>query len=319
MARILNGMSIDVEEAFHASAFEGEIDPSSWSGFEPRVGPNVERLLALLDRHRVKATFFVLGWVAERHPDLVRQVHRAGHEIASHGYHHRLIYHQCRQRFREDAGGSKKLLEDITGEAVAGYRAPTYSITRQTLWALDILAELGFQYDSSIFPVRHDRYGIPGAPRFPYRFRTAGGRSLVELPPTTISLAGFNLPVAGGGYFRLYPFAATVAATWYVNRIEQQPAFVYVHPWEIDTTQPRLTRDRLRWWRHSVNQHKTFDRLARLLALRRFGPLRDIVASLPDEPAAVLDAPALERGSMPGRRGAWSRTAAPRYETGSDT
>ncbi len=282
MAVILNGLSIDVEEAFHASAFEGLIDPATWPRMASRVVPNVDRLLELLDRHLTHATFFVLGWVAERHPGLIKRIHEAGHEIASHGNDHRLIYHQTPEEFRADVVSSKHRLEDLIGAPVLGYRAPTYSITRQTLWALDILVESGFRYDSSIFPIHHDRYGIADAPRFPYRLRTPSGGVLVELPPSTLSLGPVNVPVAGGGYFRLYPLALTRAAIALLNRVERRPALVYLHPWEIDIEQPRLTQERFRWWRHSVNTHRTLRRLDILLAHHRFGPFDRIVDALPD-------------------------------------
>ena len=313
---VLNGLSIDVEEAFHASAFEGIIDPATWPERTSRVESNVDRLLELLDRRLTHATFFVLGWIAERHPRLVRRIHAAGHEIASHGYNHRLIYHQSPDEFRQDVVASKQRLEDIIGEPVVGYRAPTYSITRRTLWALDILAEAGYRYDSSIFPVYHDRYGVAGAPRFPYRLQAPSGATLVELPPTTLSLGLFNLPVAGGGYFRLYPFAVTRAAVTVLNRLEHQPALVYVHPWEIDPAQPRLTRKRFRWWRHTVNTDKTLHRLDRLLAHHRFGPLDRIVGALPDMVPVTLAPPAPPFRRPQRRAGIWAGNEAADRRTG---
>ncbi len=289
MPIVSNGLSIDVEEAFHANAFDTVIDPAAWPAMASRVASNVNRLLDLLARRTTHATFFVLGWVAERHPDLVKRIHRAGHEVASHGYRHRRITHQTPERFREDVVRSKQRLEDLIGAPVTGYRAPTYSITRRTLWALDILAEVGFRYDSSIFPIHHDRYGIPDAPRFPFRIRTPSGADLVELPPSTLSLGPINLPVAGGGYFRLYPLALTRAAITLINRVEGRPALVYVHPWEIDPAQPRLTRNPWRWWRHTVNIDKTLGRLDTLLAKYRFGPFDRIADTLPDMTPIRLD------------------------------
>lgn len=276
-----NGLSVDVEEAFHASAFEKEIDPHDWETLEQRTPANTARLLELFAAENVRGTFFVLGWVAERHPELVRQIHAAGHEIACHGYGHRLIYNLSPARFREDVSKSKKLLEDQIGEAVQGFRAPSYSIIGSSLWALDILADQGFSYDSSIFPIRHDRYGIPNAPRFPYRVRTPGGATLIELPPSSLRIARWNLPVAGGGYFRLYPLPMTMGALWWMNHVESQPGFVYVHPWEIDPDQPRLTKRPLTWWRHTVRSRFTLTRLRQLLRTFSFAPFREVIASRP--------------------------------------
>jgi len=288
----LNGLSVDVEEAFHASAFETEQPPECWPGLEQRADRYTRQLLALFAQHNVRATFFVLGWVAERQPALIRAIAQAGHEVACHGYAHRRVYLQSPEVFRDDIRRSRAILQDLSGQEVLGYRAPTYSITRASLWALDALIDAGFRYDSSIFPVRHDRYGIPSAPRFPYRLMRAGG-SLVEIPPTSLRLAGQNLPVAGGGYLRLYPLAVTDLALSILNRVEHQPAFVYVHPWEVDAEQPRLTPKALKWWRHSVSIRQVPAKLDRLLARHRFGPFREVVplegstkgtndASLPD-------------------------------------
>lgn len=278
----LNGLSVDVEEAFHASAFEAECPPEQWSGMEQRADRNTRVLLELFARHGAKATFFVLGWVAERQPALVREIAAQGHEIACHGYAHRRVYHQTPQVFREDITRAKGTLESLTGQQVHGYRAPTYSITQQSLWALDELVSAGFQYDSSIFPVRHDRYGVPGAPRFPYRVQTPNGGELIEIPPTSLKLGTSNLPIAGGGYLRLYPLLLTRLAIGLINRLEHQPAFVYVHPWEVDVTQPRLTDKTLSWWRHSVNLDRVEHKLDLLLEHHHFAPFREVV--LPTQP-----------------------------------
>lgn len=272
----LNGLSVDVEEAFHASAFEEEQPPERWSGLEQRAEPHTRRLLELFGRHDVKGTFFVLGWVAERQPSLVKEIAAAGHEVACHGYAHRRVYHQSPEVFRDDIRRSRAILQDLSGQPVWGYRAPTYSITKASLWALDELLDAGFRYDSSIFPVRHDRYGIPSAPRFPYRIKRPKGM-LVEIPPTSVRLAGQNLPVAGGGYLRLYPLAVTELALSIVNRVEHHPAFVYVHPWEVDAEQPRLTQNALKWWRHSVAIDQVSSKLNRLLRRHRFGPFQEVV------------------------------------------
>lgn len=272
----LNGLSVDVEEAFHASAFEAETPPERWPGLEQRADRHTRQLLELFAQHQVHATFFVLGWVAERQPALIRAISQAGHEVACHGYAHRRVYLQTPEVFRDDIRRSRAILQDLSGQPVLGYRAPTYSITRASLWALDALIDAGFRYDSSIFPVRHDRYGIPSAPRFPYRLMRAGG-SLVEIPPTSLRLAGQNLPVAGGGYLRLYPLAVTELALSILNRVEHQPGFVYVHPWEVDAEQPRLTPNSLKWWRHSVSIRRVPMKLDRLLSRHRFGPFREVV------------------------------------------
>ncbi len=290
MKPLVNGISVDVEEAFHANAFDGLIDPADWDGMEQRVHRNVARLLDTFAHADVRATFFILGWVAERWPGLVRRIHDAGHEVASHGYGHRRIHGLTRTEFEQDVRRSKAVLENIIGCAVDGYRAPTYSITKGTLWALDVLADTGFRYDSSIFPVHHDRYGVPTAPRFPYRIRTTCGATVLELPPSTVRMAGLNLPVAGGGYLRLYPLRVTTAAIRRINDKEGQPAFVYLHPWEVDPHQPRLPGGPVRWWRHSVNQHRILDRLERLLTLFPFGPLRDHLDQTTPPPCLPVEA-----------------------------
>jgi len=200
-----NALTFDIEEYFHAEALSGVVRPEDWSGLESRVVDSTRRLLDILDREQVRATFFILGWVAERQPALVREIESLGHEIACHGYAHRMIQHLNRHELAEDVKRAKKVLEDVAGTSVIGYRAPTFSVVRETLWSLDVLSEAGFRYDSSIFPVRHDRYGIPGAPRFPHRVRTPGGGEIAEFPLSTICLPGWRLQVAGGGYFRLFP------------------------------------------------------------------------------------------------------------------
>jgi polysaccharide deacetylase family protein (PEP-CTERM system associated) len=285
---MLNGLSIDVEEAFHASAFERECPMEVWERLEKRNHRNIPRLLDLLDRHQVRATFFVLGWVAEFQPQLVRDIARRGHEIACHGYSHRLIYDQTPEVFRQDVAAARARLQDLSGQPVRGYRAPSYSITPRSSWAPDVLLSLGFEYDSSIFPVRHDRYGYPGMPRFPYRLRTLAGGLLQELPPTSMAVGGVNVPVAGGGYFRLYPTKVTELAVAFLNGWEQQPAFVYLHPWEVDPEQPRLTSSSLRWWRHSVNLAHTEARLEQLLQRFQFSTFESVLAGLPSLPEVGL-------------------------------
>jgi polysaccharide deacetylase family protein (PEP-CTERM system associated) len=271
-----NALTFDVEEYFHAEAFAGVLGPEEWPTLESRVTRSTERLLDILDRERVRATFFVLGWVAERHPGLVREIASLGHEIACHGYGHRMIQHLSRPDFERDVTRAKQALEDAIGRPVLGYRAPTFSIMRATLWSLDVLVEAGFRYDSSIFPVVHDRYGIPDAPRFPHRLKAPSGAEITEFPMSTVTLLGRRLPVAGGGYFRLFPYRVTRRAIARING-ERQPAMVYLHPWEIDPDQPRIPVGPLTRFRHLVNVGKTESRLRRLLAELSFAPAAEVL------------------------------------------
>ena len=205
--QLVNALTVDVEDYFQVSAFADNVDISNWESMESRVVQNTQKTLDIFKSHNVKATFFVLGWVAERYPNLVRTIASDGHEIACHGYSHQLIYNQSPETFKEETIRAKGLLEEQIQAKVSGYRAASYSITNKSLWALDILAEAGFEYDSSIFPVHHDRYGIPDAPKFPYQLTTPAGMNLVEFPLSTTNIFGYDLPIAGGGYFRLYPYA----------------------------------------------------------------------------------------------------------------
>ena len=276
MTDVLNAMTIDVEDYFHVSAFDGVIPRSSWATLECRVERNTDRLLQIFDRHGIKATFFVLGWVAERYPDLVRRIAAAGHEIASHGFAHRLVYDLTPAMFRDDIVRSKQVLEDACGVAVQGYRAPSYSITPRSLWALDILIEEGFTYDASIFPIHHDRYGIPVSARHPYRLHRSSG-ALTEVPGSTIQWGPLNMPVAGGGYFRIFPYEWTAWGIKRINVREGRPAVFYLHPWEIDPDQPRLPSGLLTRFRHYRNLHATETRLERLIRDFQFGPLRAVL------------------------------------------
>lgn len=274
-------MTIDVEDYFQVSAFDRVVQRSSWESMESRVVGNTLRLLDLFDTYGVSATFFVLAWVAERQMGLVKEIARRGHEVASHGYGHRLVYETTPAEFRADVRRARALLEDASGSRVTGYRAPSYSITRRSLWALDVLVEEGYTFDSSIFPTRHDRYGIPDAPRLPHTLRLASG-TLVEVPPSTVRLGGMTLPVAGGGYFRLLPYGWTRWGIRRLNLVERQPAIFYLHPWEIDAGQPRLPAPRLTRFRHYHNLHCTEARLRQLLETFRFGPLRAVLAGTPE-------------------------------------
>jgi polysaccharide deacetylase family protein (PEP-CTERM system associated) len=273
---VLNALTIDVEDYYHVSGFEGCVSRAQWDDFEPRVEGNTERLLELLGSGGVRATFFVLGWVAERQPRLVRAIRAGGHEVASHGYEHRLVYRQTPFAFRADVRRARTVLEDILGEPVTAYRAPSFSITRQSLWALDVLVEEGVVFDSSIYPTRHDRYGIPGAPLGPYRIDRPDG-SLWEFPPPVWRCLGYPLPAGGGGYFRLYPYALTRYALRAINA-SGRPFAAYLHPWEIDPGQPRLRPGPLRAFRHYVGLGRTEGRLARLLRDFALAPLSEALA-----------------------------------------
>lgn len=268
-------MSIDVEDYFHVSALAPAAPRSRWSEFECRVERNTDRLLQLFASRQVTATFFILGWVAERYPALVKRIAAQGHEIASHGYWHQLVYDLTPQEFAEDVRTTKKLLEDHTGQPVWGYRAPSYSITQRSLWALDVLLEAGYRYDASVFPIHHDRYGIPDAPRHAHAWTRPGG-VLAEVPPATVRIGSVNLPMAGGGYFRLLPYAWTHWGVSHLNQREQAPAVFYLHPWEIDPEQPRLPATLLSRVRHYRNLDQTARRLERLLRDFAFGPVRDL-------------------------------------------
>jgi polysaccharide deacetylase family protein (PEP-CTERM system associated) len=273
-----NALTIDVEDYYHVSAFEAVVQPQDWEQYESRVEKNTDKVLALLADKQVKATFFVLGWVAERYPHLVRRIAAEQHEVACHGYSHRRVYTQTPEVFRNETRKAKGLLEEAAGMPIVGYRAASYSITHQSLWALDILAEEGFQYDSSIFPIRHDLYGIPNHPRFPHVWQGHGARPIVEFPLSTVRIAGVNFPVAGGGYLRLFPYAITHLAMRYLNHREKQAAIVYFHPWELDPEQPRMPAGRLSQFRHYTNLERMQKKLQRLLGSFIFAPVRDVFA-----------------------------------------
>lgn len=276
-----NALTVDVEDYFHVAAFRRHIRVEDWDHYPLRVVDNTRRVLDLMDEAGVKATFFILGWVAARAPDLVREIQGRGHEIASHGFGHQLIYDIGAERFRQDVRRAKALLEDISGEAVIGYRAPSYSITARSLWALDILVEEGFTYDSSIFPIFHDLYGIPGALRFPHVLQRPAG-SIREFPISTLHLGfggmAYRLPVGGGGYLRLFPVTFMRYAFERINRREGKPAVLYFHPWEVDPDQPRIAAGFKSRFRHYVNLEKTFDKLSYLVRSLSFAPMKDVFA-----------------------------------------
>lgn len=275
-ARVVNAMTIDVEDYFHVSVFDGLVSRDKWETLESRVCRNTDRLLSIFHDAGVKATFFVLGWVAERFGDLVSRIASEGHEIASHGYAHRLIYDQTPLAFRDDVRRAKHLLEEVSQQRVNGFRAPSYSVTPRTLWAIDILIEEGYTYDASVFPIHHDRYGIPLSPRYPYILSSRSG-TLVEAPASTVRFGPINFPVGGGGYFRLLPYAWTRLGIARINRTEGRAAIFYLHPWEVDPDQPRLNAGLIGRFRHYRNLGKTESRLRKLLADFRFGPLCSVL------------------------------------------
>jgi polysaccharide deacetylase family protein (PEP-CTERM system associated) len=261
-AAIVNAMTIDVEDYFQVSAFAPYIRREDWDRRECRVERNVDRILGLLAERQTQATFFTLGWVAERYPHLVRRIVEGGHELASHGYGHQRASELSPEAFGQDVTRAKKLLEDISGVAVQGYRAPSFSIGTGNLWAFDTLARAGYRYSSSIYPIQHDHYGMPDSPRFAYRV----GAGLIEIPITTLRVKNRNLPSSGGGYFRLLPYGLSRWMLRKVNREDREPAIFYFHPWEIDADQPRVAGiDAKTRFRHYVNIGRTESRLHRLL------------------------------------------------------
>ena len=280
---VRNALTVDVEDYYHVTAFERIIDPKDWDGYPFRVGENSRRVLDLFDRYGVKATFFVLGWVAKRDPALVREIVNRGHEIACHGYGHQLIYRIGPEAFRQDVRNAKKLLEEIAGVPVHGYRAPSYSITNASLWALDILIEEGFCYDSSIFPIIHDIYGIPDAHPFPHDIIRPTG-TIREFPISTVQMnlfhKKFRLPVGGGGYLRLLP-AAWFQRSFRRLNVAGSPAVLYFHPWEIDPGQPRIKAGFRSRFRHYLNLDRMEGKVASLLQTLPFVPMGTLLAELP--------------------------------------
>jgi len=275
---LLNALTIDVEDYFQVSAFERSICRREWDRFDSRVEANTHAQLELLARNDTQATFYVLGWVAERFPQLVRTIQAAGHEIASHSHWHHLVYRQTASEFRDDVRRARDTLEAITSSPVRLYRAPSFSIVKRSLWALEVLVEEGFTCDSSIFPVYHDRYGIPGAKRDLHQLETPAGR-IWEFPPSVSRIGRMNLPVSGGGYFRLYPFAWTRRCLKRINQGELRSFMFYLHPWEFDPAQPRLDcGSPLSRWRHYLNLASLPGKFERLLREFRFGRVCDVVA-----------------------------------------
>lgn len=276
MTPVLNALTVDVEDYFQVSAFTGCVHRSQWESLESRVCQNTDRLLDIFEQAGVHATFFVLGWVAEHFPHLVRRIHRAGHELASHSHEHGLVYDSTPDGFRADLRRARCAIEDAAGVAIYGYRAPSYSITERSLWALDVLVEEGYLYDSSIYPIRHDRYGIPSWPRHIHRVERDGG-GIWELPGSTVRRAGINFPMGGGGYFRLLPYSWTGGGIKTLNDVEERPAIFYLHPWEVDPDQPRINAGMMSRLRHYHNLHETEARLRRLLREFRFGTVAEVL------------------------------------------
>jgi polysaccharide deacetylase family protein (PEP-CTERM system associated) len=270
-------MSVDVEDYFMVEAFAESAPRNSWDTWPSRVVTSTKRTLELLDKHHVKATFFFVGWIAQKFPSLVREVHVRGHEIACHSFWHRPVYSLTPQEFRDDTRMAIRAIEDAAGTKVYGYRAPSWSITKKCLWALDILAEEGFSYDSSIYPIRHDLYGIPGARRFPYAYKAQNGKILREFPPTSVRIAGQNLPAAGGGYLRVFPLVYTRWVFRKYENVYREGVVVYFHPWELDPEQPRMRGKLKSHLRHYTNLDRMEERLNFVLQTYGFGTFLSVM------------------------------------------
>lgn len=272
--QIVNAMSVDVEEYFQVSAFEKHINRSDWDRLPGRAEASVDKILTLFSDQEIKATFFTLGWMAERYPQMVKRIVDEGHELASHGWSHVRVTQQKPEDFKNDIIRTRSLLEDISGQQIKGYRAASYSIGAKNLWALDILEETGHIYSSSIFPIKHDLYGMPEAPRFAFK---AGSGGLLEVPITTVEMMGRKIPCGGGGWFRFFPYAFSRWAMSHVNNVEGQPAIFYFHPWEIDFDQPRQQELGFKTrFRHYLNLHQMEQRLTQLLKDFSWGRMDDI-------------------------------------------
>ena len=272
-------LSFDVEEYFHVEAAAARVRPEDWPSFPSRLEPALDAILQLLADHHASATFFVLGWVARRQGHLVARIAQAGHEIASHGMSHQMLHRLAPEQFQAELADSKKLLEDLSCSPVLGYRAPTFSITHETAWAIDSLVAAGYTYDSSVFPIRHDRYGVPEAPRWAHwAVGPAGGR-ILEIPPLTLKACGMNLPVGGGGYLRLFPVGLVHRGLKAAARAGRA-GVLYVHPWELDPGHPVLPMGRMSRWRHRVNLHRTEAKLRWLLSRHAFGSFRQAMQAI---------------------------------------
>ncbi len=271
-APLTNLLTVEVEDYFHATGLGGTATRDRWDVLPGRVEYNTRRLLRVIDRHGVRATFFVLGWIAKRYPALVQEIHDTGHEVASHGWGHELVYRMTPEQFEQDVVRAKHTLEDLIGDAVIGCRAPSFSIVEASWWALDVLATSGYLYDSSVYPIRRQRYGVPTAPREIHQIVDPDSRheGLIEVPPPAVQLFGRNLPVAGGGYLRAYPMWLTEWAIRRINHVERRPAVVYLHPWELDPDQPLMAATPANRLRHNIGLGRIEERLERLLSAFAF-------------------------------------------------
>lgn len=271
-SHVYNALTIDVEDYYHVEAFQRVIRREDWHRYEPRIYNSTLKILDLLARHGIQATFFILGWVAEQTPGIVKEIQAAGHDIASHGYAHQIIYEQTPDEFANDLRRSLEILEDITGAKVLGYRAPCFSVTKRSLWAIEIMQSFGLAYDSSVFPILHDIYGIPDAPRHPYQI----AEGFWEFPMSTVQVFGKNIPIGGGGYLRIFPYWWT---RWGIRKANSagQPAIVYLHPWELDPGHPRIKTSPLNHFRHYINLEKTESRLDALCKDFKFTSLRGLL------------------------------------------
>lgn len=262
MTKIKNAMTVDVEEYFQVSAFEPHIRKEDWGNMQSGVESNIDRILSIFNDRSITATFFILGWIAERHGSMIERIASEGHEIASHGFSHVRIHQQNSEEFKEDVTKTKKILEDIVGQEVIGYRAASFSINQQSHWAHKELEEAGFRYSSSVYPVKHDLYGVPDAPRYPYQ---PNGTAFLEIPITTLSLGRLNIPCGGGGYFRLFPYTLSRKLIAYLNKNEKMSCIFYFHPWEIEVDQPRIDNLRLKTrFRHYNGLKRMESRLQQL-------------------------------------------------------
>ena len=276
---VKNALTIDLEDYYQVTAFASDSGASDWKSHASRVEANTAKLLELLSLAKCRATFFTLGWVAEKYPKLIRQIAELGHEIGCHSHLHRLVYSLTPGEFKEDTRRAKELLEDASGVTVRGYRAPSFSITRDSWWAFEVLAALGFAYDSSLFPIKHMNYGMPNGPRFPFQVQTPAG-PVAEFPMPTVALGSARSPFGGGAYFRLLPYRFTRWGIGYVNRRENQPVCVYLHPWELDSDQPRMQGSLTSRARHYFGLKATEAKLKRLLSEFEFHPLATVLGEL---------------------------------------
>lgn len=259
---ISNALTIDVEDYFQVSAFSNIINKKNWDEKECRIEKNIDNIISILDLKKIKATFFTLGWIAERYPSMIKKILMEGHELASHGYAHEKVSEISKSDFYQDVTRAKGILEDIGGKQINGYRAPSFSIAEKNFWAMEILSETGHRYSSSIYPVKHDHYGSPNAPRFPYKVFS----ELLEVPPTTVKLFGRNFPASGGGYFRLLPYSISKKMLDHVNSSENKPVVFYFHPWEIDIHQPRISNLSIKTrFRHYKNIEKMEEKIKKLV------------------------------------------------------